>query len=159
MYAVEKHIGEEGLTGEEKLAFRQKHAVPAIHALHTWMLHPYKGGLRPSSPICDAIEYSLRRWDKLSIYATTHLLDIDNYKVENAIRPITIGRKNFMFAGSHDAAQRLAMLYSLLGTCKALGINPFEWLKYVLHQIYTHPMSRIKELLPQNFNAAIAVQS
>ena len=159
VYAVEKHIREEGLTGEEKLAFRQKHAVPALHALHTWMLHQYKGGLRPSSPICGAIEYSLRRWEKLTIYATTHLLDIDNNKVENAIRPVTIGRKNYMFAGSHDAAQRSAMLYSLLGTCKALGINPFEWLKYVLLRIHTHPMSRIKELLPQYYKAAIAAQS
>ena len=144
VYAVEKHIREEGLTGEEKLAFRQKHAVPALHALHTWMLHQYKGGLRPSSPICGAIEYSLRRWEKLTIYATTHLLDIDNNKVENAIRPITIGRKNFMFAGSHNAAQRSTMLYSLLGTCKALDIDPFEWLKYVILRIHTHPMSHIQ---------------
>jgi hypothetical protein len=75
--------------------------------------------------------------------------------VENAIRPITIGRKNFMFAGSHDAAQRSAMLYSLLGTCKALGIDPFEWLKYVFLRIHTHPMSRIKERLPQYYKAAL----
>jgi hypothetical protein len=125
VYAVEKHIREEGLAGEEKLAFRQKHAVPALHALHAWMKHQYEGGLRPTSPICGAIEYALKRWDKLTIYATTHLLDIDNNKVEHLIRPVTIGRKNFMFAGSHDAAQRSAMLYSLLGTCKAHGVNPF----------------------------------
>jgi hypothetical protein len=75
--------------------------------------------------------------------------------VENAIRPITIVRKNFMFAGSHDAAQRSAMLYSMLRICKALGINPFESLKYVLLRIHTHPMSRIKELLPQYYKAAL----
>ena len=106
VYAAEKHIREEGLTGEDKLAFRQRHAVPALHELHAWMLHQYERGLRPSSPICIAIEYALRRWDKLTIYATTHLLDIDNNKVEHLIRPVTIGRKNYMFAGSHDAAQR-----------------------------------------------------
>ena len=155
VYAVEKHIREEGLTGEDKLAFRQRHSVPSLHALHAWMIHQYEGGLRPSSPICIAIEYALRRWDKLTIYATTHLLDIDNNKVEHLIRPVTIGRKNFMFAGSHDAAQRSAMLYSLQGTCKAHGDNPFEWLKYVLHRIHNHPMSRIRELLPKNYKAAV----
>ncbi len=61
VYAVEKHIREEGLTGEDKLAFRQRHAVPALHALHAWMLHQYEGGLCQSSPICVAIEYELRR--------------------------------------------------------------------------------------------------
>jgi transposase len=122
------------------------------------MLHQYERGLRPSSPICVAIENALRWWKKLTIYATTHLLDIDNNK-ENAIRPVTIGRKNYMFAGSHDAAQRSAMLYSLLGTCKELGINPLEWLNYVLHRIPTNPMSRIKELLPQHYKAAVEVQS
>ena len=153
VYAVEKHIREEGLTGDEKLAFRQKHAVPALAALHAWITQQYEGLLRPSSPIRSAIEYSLKRWDKLTIYASTHLLDIDNNKVENAIRPVTIGRKNYMFAGSHEAAQRSAMLYSLLGTCKANGINPFEWLKVTLKKLYTHPVSRIKELLPHNFQA------
>lgn len=69
------------------------------------------------------------------------------------IRPVTIGRKNFMFAGSHDAAQRSAMLYSLQGSCKAHGVNPFGWPKYVLHRIHTHPMSRIKERLPYNYQA------
>jgi transposase len=75
-YAVEKHIREEGLTGEEKLAFWQKYAVPALSALHTWMTQKYEGLLRPSSPIRSAIEYTLKRWDKLPIYARTHLLDI-----------------------------------------------------------------------------------
>jgi transposase len=153
VYAVEKHIREEGLTGDEKLAFRQKHAVPALAALHAWMTQQYEGLLRPSSPIRSAIEYTLKRWDKLTIYASTHLLDIDNNKVENAIRPVTIGRKNYMFAGSHEAAQRSAMLYSLLGTCKANGINPFEWLKVTLKKLHSHPVSRIKELLPHNFQA------
>ena len=154
VYAVEKHIREEGLTGEEKLVFRQKHAVPALAALRAWMMHQYERQLRPTSPVRGAIEYALKRWDKLTIYASTHLLDIDNNKVENAIRPVTIGRKNYMFSGSHDAAQRSAMLYSLLGTCKAHGVNPFDWLKETLKRLHTHPVSRIRELLPQNFMAA-----
>jgi transposase len=94
VYAVEKHIREEGLTVDDKLAFRQNHTVPALAALHAWMKHQYKGGLRPSSPICGAIKYVLKRWDKMTIYANTHPIDIDNNKVEHAIQPGTIGRKN-----------------------------------------------------------------
>jgi hypothetical protein len=89
-----------------------------------------------------AIEYTLKRWGKLTRYADTYL---DEY----AIRPVAIGRKNFMFAGSHDLAQHSAMFYSLLGTCKALAIEPFAWLSDVLRSIPTHPIHRIKELLLQ----------
>ena len=72
--------------------------------------------------------------------------------LENSIRPVAIGRKNYLFAGSHEAAQRSAMLYSLLGTCKLNGINPFIWLRETLRRIATHPINKIEELLPQNFN-------
>ena len=100
-----------------------------------------------------AIEYTLKRWDKLSLYADTDLLDPDNNRVENAIRPVAVGRENYIFAGSHEAAQRSAMVYSLLGTCKAHGINPFEWLSDILRRPPTHPINRIKELLPQYYKA------
>ena len=153
VYAVEKHIREAGLSGEDKRAWRQAHAVPALAELHTWLTEKYASVKRPKSRMRRAIEYTLKRWDKLTIYADTYLLDPDNNLVENAIRPVAIGRKNFMFAGSHDAAQRSAMFYSLLGTCKALGIEPFAWLSDVLRRIPTHPINRIKELLPQYYKA------
>jgi transposase len=151
VYAVEKHIRETGLVGEEKLAWRQAHAVPALEALHTWMKEKYAELRRPTSRMRMAIEYSLKRWDKLALYAGTDLLDPDNNRVENAIRPVAVGRKNFLFAGSHDAAQRSAMFYSLLGTCKAHGIEPFTWLSDVLQKLPTHPINRIKDLLPQYY--------
>ena len=81
----------------------------------------------PKSVIGKALAYSITRWDALSLYTTDGKLNIDNNPVENAIRPVAIGRKNYLFAGSHEAAQRSAMLYSLLGTCKLHGINPFTW--------------------------------
>jgi hypothetical protein len=99
------------------------------------------------------VEYTLKRWDKLILYAQTDLLDPDNNRVENSIRPVAIGRKNYLFAGSHDAAQRSAMLYSLLGTCKAQGVDPFTWLCDVLKRLPYHPINRIKELLPQYYQA------
>ena len=76
------------------------------------------------------------------------MLSIDNNPVENSIRPVAIGRKNYLFCGSHEAAKRSAMLYSLLGTCKMNGINPFDRLKDVLETIPAHPINKIKELLP-----------
>jgi transposase len=153
VYAVEKHIREEGLCGEDKRAWRQLHAVPALAELHDWLTETYKSTKRPTSRMRKAIEYTLNRWDKLTVYADTDLLDLDNNRVENAIRPVAVGRKNFLFAGSHDAAQRSAMFYSLMGTCKAHGVEPFSWLSDVLQKLPTHPINRIKELLPQYYLA------
>jgi transposase len=153
VYAVEKHIREHQLKGEEKLAYRLEHAIVALEALHTWMLHQYAVIQLPSDPIRKAIEYSLVRWDKLTVYARTHHLDPDNNKVENSIRPVAIGRKNYLFAGSHDAAQRSGIFYSLLGTCKAHGLEPYAWLNDVLARLPYHPQNRIQELLPQYYKA------
>jgi hypothetical protein len=107
----------------------------------------------PSTAIGKAIAYSLSRWDKLSLYATTDILGIDNNPVENSIRPVTVGRKNYLFAGSHPAAQRAAMFYSLLATCKNYQVNPYHWLHDILNRIADHPINRIKELLPQNWKS------
>ena len=75
---------------------------------------------------CKALSYSLKRWEKLMLYTSVGKLEIDNNLVENSLRPIAIGRKNYLFAGSHQAAQRAAMIYSLLGSCKLKGVEPFE---------------------------------
>lgn len=151
VYAVEKHIRESGMTGDEKLAYRQAHAVPALAALHTWLLEKYETIRLPSSRIRKAVEYTLSRWERLVLYAGTSQLDPDNNRVENSIRPVAVGRKNYLFAGSHEAAQRSAMFYSLLGTCKAHGIEPFAWLSDVLARLPYHPQKRIGELLPQHY--------
>ena len=153
VYAVEKYIREQQLTGETKLEYRKTHAIAALESLHVWMLDKYACIALPSDPIRKAVEYALVRWDKLIVYAQTHHLDPDNNKVENSIRPVAIGRKNYLFAGSHDAAQRSGVFYSLLGTCKAHGIDPYAWLKDVLARLPYHPQNRIQELLPQYYKA------
>ncbi|MFS0491436.1 IS66 family transposase, partial [Leadbetterella byssophila] len=76
---------------------------------------------------------------------------IDNNLVENAIRPIALGRKNYLFAGSHEAAQRSAMIYSLLAICKKIEVNPYQWLKYTLENIMSINHKNLKDLYPQNF--------
>jgi transposase len=90
----------------------------------------------------------LGRWVKLSIYATDGKLEIDNNLVENVIRPVALGRKNYLFAGSHEAAQRSAMLYSFMGTCKLRGVEPLQWLKTTLSKLPDHKANRLRELLP-----------
>ena len=118
--------------------------------LGKWMKEQYVQVL-PQSPIGQALAYSIQRWDKLSIYTTNGMLCIDNNPVENSIRPVAIGRKNYLFAGSHEAAKRSAMFYSLAGTCKMNNVNPFIWLSEVLSIIPSYPINKIKDLLPHNY--------
>ena len=125
---------------------RKEKSVPILEGLGKWMKEQYMI-VTPKSTIGKALAYSIERWGRLSLYATTGHLNIDNNPVENSIRPVAIGRKNYLFAGSHEAAQRSAMLYSLLGTCKLHSIEPYQWLRHVLQNIADHPINRIEELL------------
>ncbi len=147
LYAVERHARSENLSFEDRLALRQQQSVPTLHALKAWMLENYRD-VAPKSTIGKALYYSLERFDKLMLFTTDGKLEIDNNWVENAIRPVAVGRKNYLFAGSHNGAMRAAMLYSFLGTCKRNEINPFEWLRSLLDKIPTHPINRISELIP-----------
>jgi hypothetical protein len=152
LYAIERHLSETKIVGVDKIEYRKQNAIPILKELGLWMQKTYPQVL-PSTAIGKAIAYSLSRWDKLSLYATTDILGIDNNPVENSIRPVTVGRKNYLFAGSHPAAQRAAMFYSLLATCKNYQVNPYHWLHDILNRIADHPINRIKELLPQNWKS------
>jgi hypothetical protein len=83
------------------------------------------------------------------------VLLMDTNLIENAIRPIALGRNNFLFAGSYNAAQNAAIIYSLLATCKLHEVNAYDWLKYVFNAMPTFPASRIQDLLPQNWKASL----
>jgi transposase len=150
LYATEKRIREEAMTSEQILEIRQIESVPVLKKLKEWMVAELVEVL-PKSPIGQAIAYSLPRWDKLSLYISDARLQIDNNAVERAIRPVAIGRKNYLFAGSHDAAQRAAMIYSLFATCTLHDINPYNWLKDVLERMHDYTMSNLQKLLPQNW--------
>ena len=152
LYAIERTLTDNDITSNEKLQYRKEQALPILKELGLWMQKAYPEVL-PSSVIGKAIFYTLSRWDKLSLYATTDFLNIDNNPVENSIRPRAVGRKNYLFAGSHAAAQRSAIFYSLLATCKNYNINPVDWLHDVLTRIGGSPINKIKDLLPQNWVA------
>lgn len=150
LYIIEKNCTQEQLQPSARTKVRQEQSLPVLRLLGEWMRHEYEQVL-PKSPIGKALAYSIKRWDKLSAYTTDGRLHVDNNAVENSIRPSAIGRKNYLFAGSHEAAKRSAMLYSLLGTCKLHNINPSTWLTDVIPRISSCSKKDIKLLLPHNW--------
>jgi transposase len=155
LYAVEKHCAENKYTADEVKKYRQQHAVPILEKLHQ-ILQTQLLSTLPKSPLGMALQYTLARWDKLKVYTSDGNLRIDNNLVENSIRPVAIGRKNYLFAGNHEAAQRSAMLYSLFATCKLHDVNPIQWLTYVFENINDYKINAVQELLPQNYAATLA---
>jgi transposase len=135
------------LSIEERQKLRQEIVQPRLDALQAWMKKEYSA-VTPKSPIGTALSYSLKRWNELTVFTTDGRLEIDNNKIENEIRPIALGRKNYLFAGSHESAQRIAMIYSLLASCKANGVNPTEWLTHVLEELPNRTVNNIEDLLP-----------
>lgn len=154
LYDIERKAKDQQLSTDEKLQLRINESVPILTSLGAWMKSQYLETL-PKSLIGKALGYSIERWSELMAYTTDGKLNIDNNPVENSIRPVALGRKNYLFAGSHEAAQRSAMLYSFMGTCKLNGINPAIWLTDVLKRIATHPINKIQELLPNNWKPVI----
>jgi transposase len=119
IYAIERRYLDQLINSNELAAQRTEHAAPILAKLKEWMLDNYVQVL-PKSPIGKAMQYALSRWEQLSVYLEDTNLLIDNNQIENAVRPLAIGRKNYLFPGSHEAAQRAAMLYSFMGTCKKM---------------------------------------
>jgi transposase len=145
LYAIERDTKE--MTCAQRAMHRQQHAIPQWEAFHAWLLQKRKTTAEGGA-LARAIDYSLKRWPALIRYASSGNLPIDNNPVENAIRPIAIGKKNWLFAGSERAGKRAASIQTLLGTAKLNGIEPLQWLKDTLEKLPTWPNSRIDELLP-----------
>jgi len=149
LYATERQAREEKLSPDERKKLRLEASLPIINTLGEWM-HAEAPDVLPKSQMGKAMAYTAKRWDALSGYLYDGILEIDNNLVENTIRPLALGRKNYLFAGSHKAAQRAAMAYSLLGTCKLHGVNPTQWLAHVLGNILQTKYNDVKTLYPQN---------
>lgn len=147
LYAVEEFARENKLNYQERFALRQQKSVPVLKELNAWMILNLVD-LKYSSPIKTAIEYSLVRWEKLCLYAHHGELEIDTNLVENAIRPVALGRKNYLFAGSHQAAQRAGMIYSFFAMCHYHKVNPHVWLKETLSNIGITKPENYNTLLP-----------
>jgi transposase len=149
LYDVERRAREEELSSKQRHSLRLDDSLPILNELGKWIVETYKT-VTPKSPLGQATAYCIRRWDNLIAYLEDGCLEIDNNLAENSIRPIALGRKNYLFAGSERGAERAAMFYSFFGTCKKNDVNPFEWLKKVLEIIPDYKVNRLSELLPQN---------
>ena len=145
LYAIEAEGRD--MSTEERHSLRAVKSLPALANLHDW-LQQTRLRTAPNSATIKAIDYSLKRWAALKRYAETGDLPIDNNPIENSIRPIALGKKNWLFAGSERAGQRAAVIQTLLGTAKLNGLDPAAWLRDTLEKLPTWPNSRIDELLP-----------
>jgi transposase len=145
LYTIEAQA--QDLSIEQRQRLRQAQAKPLLAALHTW-LHETLAKTAPGGASAKALCYALKRWPAVMRYADTGHLPIDNNTCENAIRPIALGRKNWLFVGTERAGMRAAAIQSLLGTAKLNGLDPAAWLKNTLEQLPTWPNSKIDELLP-----------
>ena len=156
LYAVEDHAREwkdaEGYHGRRR-SLRQEFSRPMMAIMKDWLDQKYNTAT-PSSPIGKAVAYALKVWPRLTTYLDHGQIEIDNNLVENKMRPVALGRKNYLFAGSHEAAQRAAMVYTFMATCALNEVNPMEWLEDVLNRIQSHPINRIGELLPAQWKEA-----
>lgn len=145
LYAIEQQGA--GLDPPQRLALRQELAKPLLAQLHAWLLASQRT-VAAGSGTAKAIDHALKRWPAVLRYADSGSLPIDNNPVENAIRPIAIGKKNWLFAGSERAGRRAAAIQSLFATAKLNGLDPARWLADTLEQLPTCPNSRIDSLLP-----------
>ena len=145
LYALE-HQGK-AMDVAARTQWRQEQAQPLLDSLHAWLCST-RMAVANGSATAKAMDYSLRRWAALSRYASDGRLPIDNNPVENIIRPIALGRKNWLFTGSERAGQRAAAIQTLLGTAKLNGLDPAAWLRDTLEKLPTCLNSQIDSLLP-----------
>ena len=152
LYAIEREI--RGKSPERRHAIRQEHALPILKDLHDW-LSAVLMQVSAKSSLAGAVKYSLVRWDALTRYCDDGLIEIDNNTAERAIRPVVMGRKNYLFAGSDGGGESAAGIYSLIGSARLNGVEPYAYLRTVFERIADHPVNRIDELLPWHLDAEI----
>ncbi len=150
LYKIEKTAKERLIDQNTLQRYRSLYAKPVLIEIEQW-LKSNINQVVPQSPIGKAINYTYNLWPRLKAYINNGKYEIDNNKIENAIRPLALGRKNYLFAGSHSAAKKAAMMYSFFATCKINEVNPLEWLTFVLERIQDYKTSQLNELLPRNW--------
>ncbi len=152
IYKVESDADKAGLNADERKEQRLKISYPTIRLFETWMKETYLKVL-PNSKMGDAIEYTYSLLPRLSRYVNDGRINIDNNLIENAIRPLALGRKNYLFCGNDASAYRAPIVYSLISTCKAVDVDPRTWMEDVLRKIpyYQRDQRDLAELLPFNW--------
>jgi len=153
LYEIEKEI--RGRSPDERRQVRATRARPLLEAMREWM-EASLSKLPRKSETSAAIRYALALWKALARYLDDGRIELDNLIAERALRPVAVGRRNYLFAGSDNGGHRAANLYSLIGSAKMNGLDPEAYLRHVLSRIATHPINRIEELLPWNVAAKLS---
>lgn len=152
-----------------RLELRQRDSVKVLRDFETWMRQQAdgvgpdgsplpQGPVLPKSPLGMAINYCLGNWAAFTRYAGNGQLDIDNNSAERAMRPVAVGRRNYMFFGSDNGGRTAAVFYSLIASAKRHGLDPFAYLRDVLSRISDHPSNKLHELLPDHWKLAQAAK-
>jgi len=147
LYDIERDLRENNADFDEIKKVRQDKSVPILKEFKQW-LDENVNYTTPKSAIGKAFSYTLSLWPRLIKYTEDGKFMIDNNLVENSIRPVALGRKNYLFAGSHKSAQNAAIIYSILASCKINEINPFDYFNKILSELPNCPKENIKNLLP-----------
>lgn len=155
LYEVEAVIREKKLDGEKKRNYRVERARPIVDKFFAWLKEEQQAAsLLPSNRFTKASSYALKREAGLRVYLTNPSVPIDTNHLEREIRPIPMGRKNWLFCWTEVGADAIAILQTLIACCKLQGIDPFEYLIDVLQKIDSHPSSRVHELTPRLWKKA-----
>jgi len=155
LYEIEEYCKNQKFDKTQMEHYRQENSLPILTKIKEWLDNQHILVL-PASPIGKAISYALNHWAALKRYICDGRLNIDNNVSEQFMKYVVMGRKNYLFAGSHESAKSYALFYSFTGTCQLLGINPEEYLCYLLDKIATWPTERIAELTPQAWKKMMA---
>ena len=150
LYEVEASCRADKCTLEERYARRQTYSIPLLQNLKDWM-DQQALIVTPGCPTGKALTYAIKRWDNLIKYAHTGNVEIDNNLVENAIRPLALGRKNYMFAGGHDAAANIGYYYTVFSTCKAQDVNPYNYALWFLRRVNETKITELENLTPMAY--------
>lgn len=146
LYAVEAEAA--AMTPAARVLVRREKSLPILEAFKKWLdQESYR--ILPQSPMGEALHYTMAQWQALNRYVEDGDASIDNNAIERALRGVAIGRKNFLFAGSEAGGRWMAVAYTLIESCKLNGVDPYRYLKDVLRRVWTHPASRIEELMPR----------
>ena len=149
LYDVEKEI--KNLSAQYKQAMRQEKSVAILNDFKAWLDEITPEQALPQSPIRQAINYTLNGWDALCRYTQDGDFNIDNNAAERLMRPIAIGRKNWLFFGSDNGGRTAAILLTLTQSAKRQGLNAFTYLKDIIARISDHPANQLQQLLPNKW--------
>ena len=156
LYSIEAVARKQELDSAGIAALRREHALPILEEIHAW-LGVVDAQVLPKSPMGAAVHYALAQWEALKVYVTDGRLEIDNNRSERAMKPVAVGRKNWLFVQTEGGGKTASIMMSLIQTAEAAGVNVKLYLRDVLQRIATE--SNVKKLLPhawkQHFEADV----